>query len=916
MFGQGNNVAPDNTAVGANVAIGSRGIVGFPLKPLHILTAANLLNGDPSIRLAFGNGTTNPTNESFFGHLALLTSNTLAQRGLDYPRCNGWGLGGYTATEKDLVLINNKYSEDLILTTFNKLGNIRFSTTQTDVLDEWGALTDYERMTITPSGKIGVGTRLPLGRFDINVGNWDFNLPKISFTINPDVNYTNNPQMRLYRSTGYYASMPDDRYESFSWFIEGGQTTGGEYGTLEFRAGYTPKLAGGEEYRNIIGVETPTTRMTLLSNGNVGINETQPTTKLQVKDGTVLFNGNTGDTPTDWSGNQLGAGTRFMWVPGRAALRAGVLENLATFGSFWDDNNIGDYSQAFGLNCAAFNSYSVAFGKHSTAGVAGNPYGEGFHGSMALGHNCRSEGIDALALGFSDTVTSEYSICMGSSNRTNESFSWVIGDNIETATKYTLALGLNLETNGGATVQGAFLIGKGIDKYQRLENNTPNSLAVGFNSNVPTLYVDGASGSANSLGSVGVCTVSPSGSLSVHTGNGGVTIGSNTVPPSSNPMTPQLTSADCDLSVEHNVGIGTLSPTEKLSVIDGTVIVSDNASDAVSATDVSIVAMEKVLIGTTTYLNGTRNPSGQAMLQVNGDAIKFQPDATWDIASDSRYKKNITGFNDGLSKLREIRPIWFEYNGRFGIESQKPGVGIIAQEMQKVFPYMIKEDTLKRTVVVKPEKRYLVDIVDSITIKVPIKDSIDEHGHHPDKDSLITRPTKKWVIEKPEYKEELESILVYNPGPLFYVLVNSVKELDSTLTYVKKETSEEKIGLQSTIDSMRIVMQTMQDKIARLEQKDTIKIEGIEDVLLEQNNPNPFSTSANITYYIPSSIQGNCEMIVTPTNQSSVLKRIELSKGSPNQVTINAEGLNTGVYCYTIISSNKILASKKMIIIH
>jgi hypothetical protein len=75
-----------------------------------------------------------------------------------------------------------------------------------------------------------------------------------------------------------------------------------------------------------------------------------------------------------------GGGTRFMWVPQKAALRAG-----AVAGSQWDDASVGLYSVALGRNTTASGGTSVALGAEaSTNGKAGAfVFGDGTGGDGA-----------------------------------------------------------------------------------------------------------------------------------------------------------------------------------------------------------------------------------------------------------------------------------------------------------------------------------------------------------------------------------------------------------------------------------------------------------------------------------------------------------------------------------------------------
>jgi hypothetical protein len=77
-------------------------------------------------------------------------------------------------------------------------------------------------------------------------------------------------------------------------------------------------------------------------------------------------------------------------------------------------------------------------------------------------------------------------------------------------------------------------------------------------------------------------------------------------------------------------------------------------------------------------------------LQLSKDIAAKAGSSTWSILSDFRLKRNISEFTEGLDALKQIKPVWFQYNGKAGIETgDKKFVGIIAQEMQKVAPYTI-----------------------------------------------------------------------------------------------------------------------------------------------------------------------------------------------------------------------------------
>jgi len=76
-------------------------------------------------------------------------------------------------------------------------------------------------------------------------------------------------------------------------------------------------------------------------------------------------------------------------------------------------------------------------------------------------------------------------------------------------------------------------------------------------------------------------------------------------------------------------------------------------------------------------------------LTVSGQASKTGG-GSWLTFSDKRVKKDVADFTDGLSVLKKFSPVKFKYNGLAGYNDDgQEYVGVIAQEVQPVAPYMI-----------------------------------------------------------------------------------------------------------------------------------------------------------------------------------------------------------------------------------
>ena len=125
-------------------------------------------------------------------------------------------------------------------------------------------------------------------------------------------------------------------------------------------------------------------------------------------DGTIWSNGTDGPVPTS------GDGTRFMWIPSKAALRAGH----ATGGE-WDTANIGQNSGAIGITVAVSGQSSFAAGEQLTVG-GDFSFAAGFNNITAgnvnaiFGQNNSIDGIACLVAGDSNIITGNVNYAFGS----------------------------------------------------------------------------------------------------------------------------------------------------------------------------------------------------------------------------------------------------------------------------------------------------------------------------------------------------------------------------------------------------------------------------------------------------------------------------------------------------------------------
>jgi hypothetical protein len=82
-------------------------------------------------------------------------------------------------------------------------------------------------------------------------------------------------------------------------------------------------------------------------------------------------------------------------------------------------------------------------------------------------------------------------------------------------------------------------------------------------------------------------------------------------------------------------------------------------------------------------------------------------------------------------------------------------------------------------------------------------------------------------------------------------------------------------------------------------------------IILNQNDPNPFSEHTTITYNIPSTVSE--AKIIFFDNSQRILQSINILERGPGQITVYAEKLSTGTYLYSLIADGIVVETKKMV---
>jgi hypothetical protein len=109
---------------------------------------------------------------------------------------------------------------------------------------------------------------------------------------------------------------------------------------------------------------------------------------------------------------------------------------------------------------------------------------------------------------------------------------------------------------------------------------------------------------------------------------------------------------------------------------------------AKTSKDWQVVLGSPAIVETLLHGNvGINTTDPAATLVVMGNTVNTTGD--WGIYSDARLKTGIERFEDGLDVVRSLRPVTFHYNGLEGLPTEATQIGLLAQDVEKVAPYMV-----------------------------------------------------------------------------------------------------------------------------------------------------------------------------------------------------------------------------------
>ena len=585
-------------------------------------------------------------------------------------------------------------------------------------------------------------------------------------------------------------------------------------------------------------------------------------------------------TAVNTNGTQLnlGAGTRMHWYPRRAAFRAGQVT-----GTNWDDAQIGNHSFAAGNNPRASGNNSAAFGSSLTYGEfsfatgasiagdvnninSGSPNFIG-RGAVAMGENAQAVPL-ALPLLGADSRGARAAVALGNATANgNNSFacgtsvargfssvamgaSNVFLDGLGTS-RWAVAIGQSSATGegavalGGSTANGYYALAMGTNAQALASQSIAigNSATIGVgNDNAIAI---GTETSADAAGSVVI------GNFSQTLGGNSVAIGRSLT-----------TTANNAVVIGQGIDAIKFNNATASSLLVG-------FANAFTVPQVpqphSLFVQQATLASPNGRVGiGTTAP-GDFLLNVNGRA--GNPGGLWEnTSSDRSLKTDITPYADGLNILRKINTINYRYNGLAGYPTDQKHIGIIANDILPVAPYMV--------------------------------DSMD-------------------IVLHPELFDTTK-ILTFKSSMLTYTSINAIKQLDSANT--AKDSIIDKLNERlTTMESIvgaccsQTANKKENDNTSSLQEK-TISEKNIrkkqielhieDKIYLAQNKPNPHNGKTTVDYYLPANITNAILKFYDSLGRE--IKQVVLETGY-GSIEINMQNLPNGAYPYSIIINDKVV---------
>ncbi|WP_169739240.1 tail fiber domain-containing protein [Dyadobacter crusticola] len=332
------------------------------------------------------------------------------------------------------------------------------------------------------------------------------------------------------------------------------------------------------------------------------------------------------------------AGTRLIWYPKKAAFRAGYINSNA-----WNNNNIGQHTAAFGFDTKASGMYAFASG-NATAALGASAFAGGdrsiasANSATALGSETKAQSAYATSLGRETVAKGIASTALGI-----QSTAHGVGS---LSTGYLSSAEGNMSFTAGEGTYAKAFASATFGAYNNVQDN-PLGPAISDRKSSDRIFQIGNGSGPTDLSNAFTMLR-----------NGNIGLGKNALLP--------------DFILD----------------IDGRPRIRHNGETA------------------GIYFSNTQNQPNAFVGMKNNDEVGFYIGNAWRFwvdnignamvasgvlqSSDRRLKRNFTGLSNSLANINNLKGYHFYWKDKH--LDQALQTGVIAQEIEKIFPELVKTD--------------------------------------------------------------------------------------------------------------------------------------------------------------------------------------------------------------------------------
>ena len=245
-----------------------------------------------------------------------------------------------------------------------------------------------------------------------------------------------------------------------------------------------------------------------------------------------------------------------------------------------------------------------------------------------------------------------------------------------------------------------------------------------------------------------------------------------------------------------------------------------------------------------------------AIIPINTQAIKeLNIKVEKQTLSDQSIKTNVLDLTGSLNKVLAMRGVSFDWNHSVNQEFQFDSsnhIGFIAQEVQSI----------------EPRLTFTGD------------------------NNLLHVDYNKVVPVLVEAIQEQNTIISHQDS--------MINELNNRLS-----------NLENCINSLNLCNQNQPTQMTQPTTGQTISLNTVQSIVLNQNVPNPFAEQTVISYSIPESVK-NADILFYDSN-GKLINTVSIKERGSSQLNVFANDLSTGIYTYTLVADGQIVATKKMV---